>query len=54
MLQELAHALKAQPYQRTEARTGHANGFKDKTLTTRLGPIKLEVPQVRGELDWYY
>ena len=53
MLQERSHALKAHPYQRTSLRTGHANGFKDKTLTTRLGPIKLDIPQVRGDLDFY-
>jgi putative transposase len=53
MLQERSHALKAHPYQRTILRTGHANGFKDKTLTTRIGDLKLDVPQVRGELDWY-
>ncbi len=27
MCAERTHALQAQPYQRTEARTGHANGF---------------------------
>ena len=53
MLQERSHALKAHPYQRTNLRTGHANGFKDKTLLTRLGPIKLDIPQVRGDLDFY-
>jgi|688.fasta_scaffold2601530_1 putative transposase len=29
--------LKAAPYERTEQRRGQANGFKPKTLTTRLG-----------------
>jgi len=33
-----AHALQVHPCQRTDTRKGHANGFKDKTLTTRLGP----------------
>ena len=51
MRKERAHALQAQPYQRTEARLGHANGFKPKTLDTRLGPIEFRVPQVRGDLD---
>ena len=37
----------------TPARQGHANGFKDKTLTTRLGPITFDVPQVRGDVDFY-
>ena len=45
---ERSHALGAAPYQRTERRTGYANGFKPKTLHTRLGPITVEVPQTRG------
>lgn len=39
--------LGAAPNERTEARTGHANGFKDKTLATRIGQITVAVPQVR-------
>lgn len=50
---ERSQVLQAQPYQRTQARTGHANGFKDKTLTTRLGPITFDIPQVRGAVDFY-
>jgi len=50
---ERQQALQAQPYERTSARTGHANGFKDKTLTTRLGPITFDIPQVRGDLKFY-
>ena len=45
---ERTHVLQAQPYERTEERKGHANGFKPKTLTSRVGPITLHVPQVRG------
>jgi transposase-like protein len=47
-----AKALKAAPYERTEERQGHANGFKDKTVHTRMGPLKVKIPQVRG-LDFY-
>ncbi|MGI4791256.1 MAG: IS256 family transposase [Janthinobacterium lividum] len=39
--------LGAAPHERTEERTGHANGYKDKTLSTRLGQITVAVPQVR-------
>ncbi len=39
--------LGAAPHQRTEDRTGHANGYKDKTLATRIGQITVAVPQVR-------
>ena len=53
MTQERAHVLQAQPYERTDARQGHANGFKPKTLATRLGPIQFNVPQVRGDVDFY-
>ena len=53
MRQERSLALQAQPYQRTQTRQGHANGFKPKTLNTRLGPLQFRVPQVRGGLDFY-
>jgi transposase-like protein len=53
MVQERSHALQAQPYERTDSRQGHANGFKPKTLATRLGPIQFKVPQVRGDLEFY-
>ena len=53
MLVERSKALKAQPYERTEERQGHANGFKDKTIKTRLGSILLDIPQVRGPLSFY-
>jgi transposase-like protein len=41
-------ALGALPYQRTAERRGHANGFKPKTVNSRLGTLQLEVPQTRG------
>jgi transposase-like protein len=53
MRQERSQALQAQPYQRTQTRQGHSNGFKPKTLDTRLGPIQFRVPQVRGGLEFY-
>jgi len=46
-------ALQATPYERSPERQGYANGFKPKTLRTRVGTIALQVPQVRGELDFY-
>src|SRR5437764_12387370 len=45
---ERSHALGAAPYQRTEGRTGYANGFKPRTIHTRIGPLTVEVPQARG------
>src|SRR6056297_286506 len=50
---ERADAIGAQPYQRTERRRGHANGYKPKTLHTRLGDVPVKVPQVRGEVSFY-
>jgi len=44
--------LGAGPYQRSSQRQGHANGYKPKTVATRLGKITLAVPQVR-EGDFY-
>ena len=44
---ERAAYLNAEPHQRTPARRGYANGFKPKTLDTRLGRLVLDVPQTR-------
>ena len=48
MKAEREHALQAAPYERTDARRGHANGFKDKTVQTRFGKMALQVPKARG------
>lgn len=45
---ERTHALGAAPYQRSERRTGYADGFKPRTAHTRIGPLTVEVPQARG------
>ncbi len=47
-----ADALGAMPYQRTEARRGYANGFKPKTVNSRLGRLNLNVPQTR-DVEFY-
>ena len=47
LLLERQQHLQADPYERTPERAGHANGFKEKTATTRLGEITFSVPQVR-------
>ena len=51
---ERAQALGAMPYERTEGRRGHANGYKPKTVATRLGAVKFDIPQVRGEGVEFY
>jgi transposase-like protein len=39
--------IHASPYERKEERSGHSNGFKPKTVRTRMGEITFAVPQVR-------
>jgi putative transposase len=53
MAQERSAVLQAQPYERSEERLGHANGFKPKSLATRVGQIELCVPQVRDGVGFY-
>ena len=50
---ERSHVLEADPYQRTGKRRGYANGYKGKTVSTRLGSLQLQVPQVRGGVEFY-
>jgi transposase-like protein len=45
---ERSQVIEAGPYERSERRRGYANGFKPKTLETRLGPLTVQVPQTRG------
>ncbi len=47
MKAEREEHLGISPYERSEKRQGHANGFKPKTVTTRIVPITFDVPQVR-------
>lgn len=44
---ERSHHLQAQLYERTDQRRGYANGYKPKTVRTRVGELALSVPQVR-------
>jgi transposase-like protein len=52
MKAEREHVLQATPYERTEARKGYANGFKDKTVQTRFGKLELNVPKTRN-IEFY-
>lgn len=47
MLLEREKYLGAALHERTEERRGYANGFKPKTIQTRIGSLDLEVPQTR-------
>ena len=53
MKAERSAALGAGPHERTPQRRGYANGYKDKTVATRLGSLALQVPQVRGDVTFY-
>jgi putative transposase len=48
MEEELALHVGAGRHERTMSRTGHRNGYKPRTLNTRVGKLELEVPQARG------
>jgi transposase-like protein len=50
---EREDCLSARAYQRTPDRKGYANGFKPKTVDTRMGRIAVDVPQVRGDVEFY-
>lgn len=49
---ERSRVIEAEPYQRGERRKGYANGYKPKTLDTRLGEITFQVPQTR-DVEFY-
>lgn len=49
---EQQKALQAAPYERNGERAGHRNGYKDKTLRTRIGEVPVQIPQVRG-MEFY-
>lgn len=49
---EREEVLKAAPYERNPERTGYANGFKERDYVSRLGALRIQIPQVRG-LSFY-
>ena len=53
MKAERSAVLGAGPHERSPGRRGYANGYKDKTVATRVGELALKVPQVRGEVEFY-
>jgi len=40
--------LRAEPYERTDERQGYRNGHRERSLTTRIGKLVLEVPRLRS------
>ena len=49
ILAESTEQIKAEPYERSDERTDHRNGSREKPLTTRIGTITLTVPRHRNE-----
>jgi len=45
--EEMKAHLKAEKYERTDARSGLRNGYKPRTIKTRVGSFTLLVPQDR-------
>lgn len=50
---ERDQTLGAGLYERTNNRQGYANGYKPKTIDTRMGKLMVNVPQVRGGVQFY-
>ncbi len=44
---ERENYLDARTYERCEDRQGHADGYKPKTVKTRVGEVTFDIPQVR-------
>mgnify|MGYP000943814093 FL=1 len=44
---EAMQQVGAEPYQRAESRKAHRNGYKNRSLKTRVGEIRLKKPQFR-------
>ena len=50
---ERDQTLGAGLYERTDNRQGYANGYKPKGVDTRMGKLSVNVPQVRGGVQFY-
>ena len=44
---EAMEQIDAEPYQRVDSRKAHRNGYKERSLKTRVGELKLNKPQFR-------
>ena len=49
---ERSQHLQAQLYERTDNRLGYANGYKPKTVKTRVGELTVAVPLSEQEVHW--
>lgn len=53
MLIERSAHLRAGPYERNQERNGYANGLKDRSFQSSVGPLALRVPQTRDSDEPY-
>ena len=44
---QMSEHLAADRYERNDEREGYRNGYRDRQLATRIGPLSLRVPQTR-------
>ena len=44
---EVANKVGAEAHERSEQRSTHRNGYRDRRWDTRLGTLQLQVPKVR-------
>ncbi len=44
---EAMEQIEAEPYERVESRKAYRNGYKERSLKTRVGELKLKKPQFR-------
>ncbi len=51
---ERSRFLQVEPHERTEDRTGYANGYKPKTVKSRVGELDLRIPQTRNTSTPFY
>lgn len=50
---ERSRSLKAEPWERSKERLGYANGYKPRSLNTRIGKLSLQVPKVRDGISFF-
>ncbi len=53
MRAESSAQIGADRHERTESRRGYRNGYKPRTLNTRVGKLELDVPQVRASQPYH-
>jgi transposase-like protein len=52
LIEQSKEQIGAEPYERTDQRTGYRNGFRDREMITRVGTLNLRIPRHRtGEFS---